>query len=144
MAFGNPYGDERNIDILAESVERLANLDVKNITLADVIGVSQVHEIAKAYSFLTKSYPEIEFGFHLHSRNSDWYEKVDAAYMNGCLVFDGVLGGAGGCPMADHELVANLETNKLIDYFKKNNVKLSINEKYFQEAGLKAKSILLA
>ena len=45
--------------------------------------------------------------------------------------------------MADHELVANLETNKLIEYFKKNKVELGIKEKYFLEADLKAKSILL-
>ena len=43
--------------------------------------------------------------------------KIKAAYNAGCLRFDGALRGIGGCPMAQDELVGNIPTEHVIEYF---------------------------
>ena len=63
-------------------------------------------------------FPEIETGVHLHSTNVNWQQKIDAALHQGCMRFDGALKGIGGCPMADDELVGNMDSELMIPYFK--------------------------
>jgi hydroxymethylglutaryl-CoA lyase len=68
---------------------------------------------------LVNALPGIEIGVHLHSSAMNWKEKLDAALNAGCKRFDGALKGIGGCPMADDELVGNMDTELMIPYFEK-------------------------
>jgi hydroxymethylglutaryl-CoA lyase len=52
---------------------------------------------------------------HLHSRPDEAIEKVLAAYDAGCRRFDSTLGGLGGCPFAQDQLVGNIATEKVIE-----------------------------
>jgi hydroxymethylglutaryl-CoA lyase len=56
-------------------------------------------------------------GVHLHSTALNWKEKIDAALQAGCNRFDGALKGIGGCPMANDELVGNMNSEWMIPYF---------------------------
>ena len=134
MAFGNPYGDEWNPDLVAGWVRRLYEMGVRIIPLSDTVGISTKKNIALLYSTLVPEFPEIEFGFHLHTTIRHWYRKINAAFMNGCRSFDTVINGLGGCPMAENRLVGNLRTSNLLEYFEVNFVPVSINEKAFEEA----------
>ena len=134
MAFGNPYGDEWNPDLVAGWVRRLYEMGVRIIPLSDTVGISTKKNIALLYSTLVPEFPEIEFGFHLHTTIRHWYRKINAAFMNGCRSFDTVINGLGGCPMAENRLVGNLRTSNLLEYFEVNFVPVSINEKAFDEA----------
>lgn len=129
MAFGNPYGDTWNLDIIHEWVEKLILKKVKIIPLSDITGESNPEKIKTVYSSLIPKYPQIEFGFHLHTKPDDCYEKVEAAYESGCRRFDSVLGGLGGCPMTGYELLSNLDTNNLLSYLDKNKIDTKINRK---------------
>jgi len=116
MGFGNPYGDPWNVDIVREWTERLNKMGVKILSLSDTIGSSDPKTIEYLFSNLIPEYPEIEFGAHLHTTPSSWFEKVDAAYNSGCRRFDGAIQGFGGCPMAKDELTGNMPTEKLLSY----------------------------
>ncbi|MCZ6573338.1 MAG: hydroxymethylglutaryl-CoA lyase, partial [Planctomycetota bacterium] len=52
----------------------------------------------------------------LHQRPDRWQPVVDAALACGCRRFDAALGGIGGCPFADDELVGNLPSEGLIPH----------------------------
>jgi hydroxymethylglutaryl-CoA lyase len=117
MGFGNPYGDPWNVDIVGEWTERLSNMGVKILSLSDTIGSSNPKTIEYLFSHLIPKYPKIEFGAHLHTTPSTWFEKVDAAYKAGCRRFDGAIQGFGGCPMAKDELIGNMPTENLLNYF---------------------------
>ncbi|MDO1500151.1 hydroxymethylglutaryl-CoA lyase [Winogradskyella maritima] len=116
MGFGNPYGDPWNVDIVGEWTERLAKMGVKILSLSDTIGSSDPENIDYLFSNLIPKYPNIEFGAHLHTTPSSWFEKVDAAYKAGCRRFDGAIQGFGGCPMAKDELTGNMPTEKVLSY----------------------------
>jgi hydroxymethylglutaryl-CoA lyase len=60
--------------------------------------------------------------------------KIDAAYQAGCRRFDGALKGIGGCPMAEDELVGNMDSMLLINYFKKLNVLPALDEKALEHS----------
>ena len=117
MGFGNPYGDPWNVDIVGEWTERLAKMGVNILSLSDTIGSSDPETIDYLFSNLIPKYPHIEFGAHLHTTPSSWFEKVDAAYKAGCRRFDGAIQGFGGCPMAKDELTGNMPTEKMLSYF---------------------------
>jgi len=138
MGFGNPYGDPYELAIVAQFVELLQAIGVTVISLADTIGVSKPDQIRHLFTSLTKHYPGIEFGAHLHSNPATALEKIEAAYASGCQRFDGALKGFGGCPMAEDELVGNLATETLISYLDKKGVILTLNR------GALAQSMLLA
>ncbi len=116
MGFGNPYGDPWNVDIVGEWTERLSKMGVKILSLSDTVGTSNPENINYLFSNLIPKYPEIEFGAHLHTTPTTWYEKVDAAYKAGCRRFDGAIQGFGGCPMAKDELTGNMPTEKVLSY----------------------------
>lgn len=140
MGFGNPYGDPWNVDIVGEWTEKLANMGVKILSLSDTVGTSNPESIDYLFSNLIPKYPDIEFGAHLHTTPSTWFEKVDAAYNAGCHRFDGAIQGFGGCPMAKDELTGNMPTEKLLSYFtsKGNN---TLNALSFESAHNEASKI---
>ena len=117
MAFGNPYSENYDPDIVAELTEKIHDLDIGIISLSDTIGVSNPTNIAPLFDTLIKEYSTIEFGAHFHTTSDAWEEKITAAYLNGCRRFDAALKGFGGCPMAKDNLVGNMPTEKLITYF---------------------------
>lgn len=117
MGFGNPYGDPWNVDIVGAWTETLSNMGVKILSLSDTVGTSDPENIDYLFSNLIPKYPQIEFGAHLHTTPTTWFEKVDAAYQAGCMRFDGAIQGFGGCPMAKDDLTGNMPTEKLLSYF---------------------------
>jgi len=118
MAFGNPYGDEYNGEILLNWTKEIMERGVKIISLADTVGVAEAEQISSALASLVPNYPNIDFGVHLHSTPKNWEDKLEAAFTSGCVRFDGALKGIGGCPMANDELVGNMNTEWMIHYFK--------------------------
>ena len=122
MGFGNPYGDEYNSEILLHWANEMANRGIKIISLADTVGLATPEEISFALQTLIPQYPEISFGVHLHSTTQNWQPKLEAAVAAGCKRFDGALKGIGGCPMAQDDLVGNMDTELMIPYFEKSGL----------------------
>jgi hydroxymethylglutaryl-CoA lyase len=138
MGFGNPYGDPWNVEIVGEWTEKLSSFGVKILSLSDTIGSSTPEDIDYLFSNLIPSYPQIEFGAHLHTTPAKWHEKVDSAFKAGCRRFDGAIKGYGGCPMAKDELTGNMPTEKLLSYFTTNKVTTNIKPMSFESAYNKA------
>jgi hydroxymethylglutaryl-CoA lyase len=118
MAFGNPYKDEYNEDIVLEWIQKLEGEGIRIISLADTVGIASASQVSSVVSKVISAFPKIETGVHLHSTNVNWRQKVDAALEQGCMRFDGALKGVGGCPMADDILVGNMDTELMIPYFR--------------------------
>jgi hydroxymethylglutaryl-CoA lyase len=110
MAFGNPYGDLWNADEVIEAVGILADMGIKQISLADTVGLSTPAQVKELISAVTSAYDYLEIGAHLHSTKSGAAEKIIAAYEAGCRRFDSAIGGLGGCPFAQDEMIGNIPT----------------------------------
>ncbi|MDT8347236.1 MAG: hydroxymethylglutaryl-CoA lyase [Flavobacteriaceae bacterium] len=138
MGFGNPYGDPWNVDVVGEWTQRLIDMGVRILSLSDTIGSSTPDIIDYLFRNLIPTYPQIEFGAHLHTTPESWHEKVDAAYKAGCLRFDGAIQGFGGCPMAKDELTGNMPTERLLSYFTTEKVETGVGQMAFEAAYNKA------
>ena len=142
MAFGNPYGDEWSIHIVAHWVEKLLkDFGIDILSLSDTVGSSSPKVITWLFSKLIKEFPNVEFGAHLHSNPDNYFDKFQSAYNAGCKRFDGSILGIGGCPMAKDDLVGNMATEKMIEFLDDKSVKLKINKDSLQKSLSIAKSI---
>ena len=134
MGFGNPYGDPWSIDVVSKWVERLAQMEVKIISLSDTVGQAVLKDISYLYSTLIPVFPSIEFGAHFHTHPNKAYDKLAAAFDAGCRRFDGTINGFGGCPMASDALVGNMPTEKLITFFADRGIQAGVHMTTFESA----------
>ena len=110
MGFGNPYDDPYSEAIVFEWADKLAAMGIGIISLADTVGLATAEQVKRVTAYLVDSLPETSIGVHLHSTSENWQQKLEAALAAGCRRFDGALKGIGGCPMANDELVGNMDT----------------------------------
>ena len=141
MGFGNPYGDEWSVEIAERWVSDLYAMGVRIMNLSDTIGVSTPDSISYLFSNLVPSFPDVDFGAHLHTTPDKWEEKVHAAYESGCLRYDGAIKGYGGCPMAKDELTGNMPTEKMVSYFDEHNILTGLNMAEFHKSLVISSSI---
>lgn len=134
MGFGNPYGDPYELDYIGEFVQKLDNLEVGIISLADTIGVAQTKDVSTLFSNLIPQFPHIEFGAHLHSKPEAVHEKVEAAYRAGCRRIDGALRGFGGCPMATDNLTGNMPTENILTFLEQEGLETGIDKNRLEVA----------
>ena len=134
MAFGNPYGESWDVDIVAKWSEVLANMGIMTLALSDTIGVSSKETITPLFSQLIPEFQEVTFGAHLHTTPQTWKEKVLAAYQAGCTRFDTAIQGFGGCPMAKDDLTGNMPTEKLLSFLNEHKEDAGLNALAFESA----------
>ena len=134
MGFGNPYGDPWSFEIVGNWTEKLSKMGVKILSLSDTVGTSTPEVIDYLFKNLIPKYTNIEFGAHLHTTPNKWFEKINAAYLTGCVRFDGAIQGFGGCPMASDSLTGNMPTEKLLSFFTANKENTNTSPMSFESA----------
>ena len=126
MAFGNPYGDPWSEKKVAEAVESIAGQGIRSISIADTIGAADAKLIHRVVAAVLYHGGECEVGVHLHSTRDGAAAKVIAAYDAGCRRFDAAIGGLGGCPFAQDQLIGNVPTEEVLRALKQRGLELSI------------------
>lgn len=128
MAFGNPYGDPWNTEVALHWTNKLVNeLGVRIIALSDTVGVARPEDIRSMFSALIPALPRVEFGAHLHCTPDNWPLKTGAAWDAGCRRFDGAIKGYGGCPMAEDELVGNLQMELFVRHLEAQGMRTGLD-----------------
>jgi len=134
MGFGNPYGDPYSEAVVMHWINKIAEMGIKIISLADTVGLATAESVFAVTHHVIKNFPDHEIGVHLHSSPANWKEKVDAALKAGCRRFDAALKGIGGCPMANDELVGNMDSELMIPYFQSSKLLPDLNEQALSES----------
>jgi hydroxymethylglutaryl-CoA lyase len=134
MGFGNPYNDPYDVELVLGFIDVLKTLGSDVISIADTVGVSTPESIRHLFTMVSKQYPTLEIGAHLHSTPHTAIEKIEAAYRSGCKRFDGAIRGFGGCPMANDDLVGNLATENILEFLKNQGEKTDIRPDEFAKA----------
>lgn len=110
MAFGNPYGDAWDHEEVLAACDLLADMGIRQISLADTVGAATSDEVGELLTAVLRQFGDLEVGVHLHARPEDAADKVAAAYRAGCRRMDMAIGGLGGCPFAQDALLGNVAT----------------------------------
>src|SRR6266542_5152402 len=114
MAFGNPYGDPWDAAEVVQAVENIADMGIPTVSLADTVGLASPELVAEVIRAVLAANRSTEVGAHLHARRENAAAKILAAYDAGCRRFDAAIGGLGGCPFAQDELVGNVPTELVL------------------------------
>lgn len=138
MGFGNPYGEKWSTDLVENYVQKFADLGIENIKLSDTIGAAKVEDISALFQHLIPKYPHMQIGAHFHTIYNEWFHKVNTAFENGCIHFDGAIQGYGGCPMSKSDMVGNMPTEKLISFISQKNLKSDLDLMAFESSFNKA------
>jgi len=114
--------------------DEMVKREIKIISLADTVGVATPEQISFALNSLIPKYPGTTIGVHLHSTSTNWKEKLEAAVNAGCKRLDGALKGIGGCPMAQDDLVGNMNTELMISYLEEKKLITGLNKEALQKS----------
>lgn len=118
MAFGNPYGDLWNAEEVIEAAGILADMGIQQISLADTVGLATPKQVNELISAVIGAHDDLDIGAHLHSTRAGAAEKIIAAFEAGCRRFDSAIGGLGGCPFAQDEMIGNIPTEIAVQALK--------------------------
>jgi hydroxymethylglutaryl-CoA lyase len=128
MAFGNPYGDPWSEERVVEAAMMIASLGIRAISLADTVGAAGPELIQHVTAAVLRKRVKCEVGIHMHSTRAGAAAKVLAAFDAGCRRFDSAIGGLGGCPFAQDNLVGNIPTEEVLRALEQRGVQLPIRD----------------
>jgi hydroxymethylglutaryl-CoA lyase len=92
----------------------IAGTGVAALSLADTVGSAEPELIQRVLAAVSVDNGACEVGVHLHSTLASAESKVLAAYDSGCRRFDSAVGGLGGCPFAQDDLIGNIPTEEVL------------------------------
>ena len=119
MAFGNPYGELWNKELVFKWIRKIADLGVSEFSLADTTGEANLLQIQELFESCLERFPDIRIGAHFHSEKKNSLDKIKTAFESGCRKFDGAFLGFGGCPFANNDMVGNIPTEDLLRFLKR-------------------------
>jgi hydroxymethylglutaryl-CoA lyase len=112
-AFGCPFtGPVEQATVLA-IVERLLELGVDVVQLADTIGTGTPADVSSLGAELIRSFPGRRFAWHFHDTFGMGLANALTAARLGFTEFDSSIGGIGGCPFAPGA-AGNVATEELL------------------------------
>ena len=88
------------MDLAAAFVKRVKDHgeSLKEICLADTIGIAAPEQVRSLVRNVRKACPEAEVSLHLHDTRGTGIANVYAGLLEGVSIFEGSVGGMGGCP----------------------------------------------
>jgi hydroxymethylglutaryl-CoA lyase len=99
-AFGCPYEGRIATEKVEFIVEEYKNLGIHEIALGDTTGMANPVQVSRMVSRIHSRLEKTGFALHFHDTRGAALANILAALQEGVTVFDGSIGGLGGCPYA--------------------------------------------
>ena len=132
LAFGCPFEGPVSDDRVAQLAHRIADLGVRELSIADSVGLGNPAQVQKTMSRLRLELAGISLSLHLHDTRGLGLANVLAALDAGVDTFDASFGGLGGCPvLADG--AGNISTEDLTNLCEQMGIETGIDNAAVQE-----------
>jgi hydroxymethylglutaryl-CoA lyase len=125
-AFGCPYSGEVKPEQVERVVHRAADLGVTEFGIADTTGIANPLQVERLMTGVRERFPRAEFGLHFHNTRGMGLANVVAGLRVGIDVFDGSVGGIGGCPFAPRA-TGNVSTEDTVHMLHEMGIDTGIN-----------------
>ena len=112
-AFGCPFDGEVPVSRVVELVQRLTDMGVDEIVLADTIGAAGPSNVKELIGAVTKVIGDIPLRCHFHNTRNTGVANAYVAITEGVRILDASCGGVGGCPFAP-AATGNVATEDLL------------------------------
>ncbi|MGV0981509.1 MAG: hydroxymethylglutaryl-CoA lyase [Polynucleobacter sp.] len=97
---GCPYEGDIHPDKVVEVVQRMADLGVDEIDIADTIGVGTPNKVKSVFEAVSRIFPIERLSGHFHDTYGQSLANIYAAMEVGVSIFHSSVAGLGGCPYA--------------------------------------------
>ena len=98
--FGCPYEGTVDLDTVVRVSDKIFEMGIRELSLGDTIGVANPKQVQAVLEVLLKRFPPERLAMHFHDTRGTALANVLASMDMGITIFDGALGGLGGCPYA--------------------------------------------
>jgi hydroxymethylglutaryl-CoA lyase len=100
MVWGCPYEGDVPLEAVLRVALRLLELGVDQISLGDTVGYATPRGVQERVSALSHEIPLDRVALHFHDTRGTALANILSGMDAGARVFDGAIGGLGGCPYA--------------------------------------------
>lgn len=128
-----PYEGAIEPAAVADVAARLSAIGCSEIALSDTLGRGTPERTARMVEATLGVVPAAQLAGHFHDTAGRAILNVEAAFGLGLRVFDGAVGGLGGCPYAPGA-AGNLATGTLAAHFAARGVETGIDLERLSEA----------
>ena len=111
--WGCPFDGEVSVDQVTDMVGAVAELGLKEIALADTIGVADPWSVTRKVEAARKVAKDARLRLHFHDTRNTGLANAYAGIEAGVDILDASVGGIGGCPFAPGA-TGNLATEDLV------------------------------
>lgn len=98
--FGCPFEGKFETGAILDFVGRVADYGIKEIGIADTIGIANPKEVREISKACVENFPEINFVSHIHDTRNMGIVNTLASIESGINTVQSTVGGLGGCPFA--------------------------------------------
>jgi len=143
-SFVCPYEGVMSRERIFAIVDRIVELGITEIGLADTIGLAWPTFVRDRCAQLLERWPHVRFGLHLHTLAGLALTNAFAAYEVGVRRFDGSVGGIGGgiaMPVRTTTM-ANVATEDLVYLFESCGVSTGIDRRAIAEVARHARDLI--
>ncbi len=100
VAFGCPYEGAVSIETVVSIARRLRDMGIQELSVADTIGIADPRQVREFFGSLRRALPKARWSAHFHDTRGMALANTLAALEEGIAIFEGSVGGIGGCPFA--------------------------------------------
>jgi len=125
-AFGCPYEGRIAPENVESIVAEYRALGVNEIALGDTTGMSNPVMVSKVLEKIIPLIVETSLALHFHDTRGMALANILAALQRGVTIFDGSVGGLGGCPYAPGAS-GNVATEDLVNMLEEMGIKTGVD-----------------
>ena len=100
VAWGCPYDGPVSADQTIEVAMRLVEMGVSEVSFGDTIGVAMPGAVGTLATYALDRLGGVDVSMHFHDTRGMGVANVYSALEHGIEIFEGSIGGIGGCPFA--------------------------------------------
>ncbi len=135
-----PYDGPTAPEKVAEVADKLFALGCYEVSLGDTIGQGTPDTVAHMLLAVRERVPVTRLAGHFHDTNGRAIDNIDAALALGVRVFDGAVGGLGGCPYAPGAS-GNVATEQVAAHLGRLGYQTGLNPDVLDEAARLARAM---
>lgn len=140
-AFGCPYEGRVAPEKVEDIVSEYKALGVHEIALGDTTGMANPLQVSRMIRRIKPQLGEVGLALHSHDTRGTALANVLAAVEEGVTIFDGSIGGMGGCPYAPGAS-GNVATEDLVNMLEEMGVETGIDLQKLIDCAKYAKEII--
>lgn len=129
-----PYEGEIAPDAVASVSAELLALGCSEIALSDTLGRGTPERTQAMVEATLRRAPAAMLAGHFHDTSGQAIANVEVAWRLGLQIFDGAVGGSGGCPYAPGA-AGNLATERLVAHFEAKGISTGVDLAALERAG---------